>query len=91
MITLHRLGGDGHAFALNCDLILTVEATPDTVIQLVTGGRMVVRESVGEVIEKVAAWRGTIAHRGLHASQLTTALPGLPDDDSGMPPQLRPI
>ena len=42
MITLHRLGHKLEIFRLNPDLIVTVEATPDTVITLATGAKIVV-------------------------------------------------
>jgi len=37
MISLHRLGHKLEPFRLNPDLIVTVEATPDTVLTLATG------------------------------------------------------
>ena len=49
MITLHRLGHAVEPFQLNPDLIVTVEATPDTVIALTTGAKIVVAESPDEV------------------------------------------
>jgi flagellar protein FlbD len=55
MIPLTRFNGS--VFVLNADLIETVEATPDTVITLVTGKRYVVRESVDEIIEKILDFR----------------------------------
>lgn len=36
-------------FVLNCDLIQTVEETPDTVITLTTGAKYVVKESCEEI------------------------------------------
>lgn len=50
MIELTRFNGE--KFVLNADLIEIVEATPDTVIRLLTGKRMVVRETVEEVVLK---------------------------------------
>ncbi|MGA2013872.1 MAG: flagellar FlbD family protein [Solirubrobacteraceae bacterium] len=44
MITLHRLGHAVETFYLNPDLIMTVESTPDTVITLTTGTKIVVAE-----------------------------------------------
>ena len=38
-------------FVLNCDLIQTVEETPDTVITLTTGTKYVVKESKKKVLE----------------------------------------
>jgi flagellar protein FlbD len=40
-------------FILNCDLIETVEQTPDTVISLVGGKKIAVRESGRVIVEKV--------------------------------------
>jgi flagellar protein FlbD len=44
MITLHRLGHQVERFQLNPDLIVTVEANPDTTITLTTGAKIVVAE-----------------------------------------------
>jgi flagellar protein FlbD len=55
MIALTRL--DGKEIVVNADLVLTVEATPDTVITLATGEHLMVREPPGEVVERAAAWR----------------------------------
>jgi len=48
---------------LNSDLIEHVEATPDTVIALTTGQKLVVMESADEVIQKVVEFRRLIANR----------------------------
>jgi uncharacterized protein YlzI (FlbEa/FlbD family) len=61
MIELHRLG-QAEAFHLNPDLIVTVEAHPDTVIQLATGARVVVTESPDEVGDLVRDWRVSITN-----------------------------
>jgi flagellar protein FlbD len=58
MITLSRL--NGAAFAVNCDLIERIDASPDTVLTLVDGTRYVVSESMDEVIERVRAFRAEI-------------------------------
>lgn len=65
MITLHRLGHNAEPFLLNPDLILTVEATPDTVITLTTGTRFVVVESAVRVAEAVRTWRTDILRDAL--------------------------
>lgn len=65
MITLHRLGHNAEPFLLNPDLIVTVEATPDTVITLSTGTRFVVVESPVKVAEEVRAWRTDILRDAL--------------------------
>jgi flagellar protein FlbD len=43
---------NGQAFFLNANLIEMVEATPDTVIRLVNGKKVIVRESVEQVITR---------------------------------------
>lgn len=48
---------------LNSDLIEHVEATPDTVIALTTGQKLMVMESADEVIQKVIEFRRLIANR----------------------------
>jgi flagellar protein FlbD len=57
MITLHRLGHTEHPLHLNCDLIFTVESTPDTVVTLTTGVKIVVDETPDEVADAVREWR----------------------------------
>ena len=51
MIKVKRL--NGKEFVVNSDLILYVEETPDTVITLTTGQKVVVVETVDEIIDKV--------------------------------------
>jgi flagellar protein FlbD len=48
---------DGKGFVLNADHVLTAEATPDTVLVLTTGLKLMVKESVDEVVDRVAAWQ----------------------------------
>lgn len=55
MIDLTRL--NNQKLSLNADLIEYVEQAPDTVITLVTGEKLVVRESAEQVIQKVIAFR----------------------------------
>ena len=49
MIELTRFGG--RKFFLNGDLIKTVEAAPDTIITLSSGEKIMVEQSVEEVVE----------------------------------------
>ena len=72
MITLHRLGQASLPVRLNCDLILTVEANPDTVITLVTGARLVVAETPDAVVEAVRGWRAEIARQTFGTPRITT-------------------
>lgn len=59
MIKLSRLNGD--EFVLNCEMIETVEATPDTVISLINGKKYIVSETIDEIVEKVLKYKGKIA------------------------------
>lgn len=69
MITLHRLGHDGGPFLLNPDLIVSVEANPDSVITLSTGTKVLVCESPEEVTDAVRAWRVGILGAALKPGQ----------------------
>lgn len=55
MIKLTHLGGD--PFILNADLIRYVEALPDTFITLTTGDRVMVRESMDEVLRRAVLYQ----------------------------------
>ncbi len=55
MIKLTRL--DGESFVLNADLIRYVERRPDTFITLTNGERIVVAESMDEVIERAVQYQ----------------------------------
>jgi flagellar protein FlbD len=48
---------------LNSDLIEHLEVTPDTVITLTSGQKLMVTESAEEVIQKVIEFRRMIANR----------------------------
>ena len=50
MITLTRLNGQG--FVINAEKIRTVEATPDTVVCTDAGDKLMVRESLAEVMRR---------------------------------------
>ncbi len=45
---------------LNCDLIEHIETTPDTVISLTSGQKMMVLESADEIIDRVVRFRRSI-------------------------------
>jgi flagellar protein FlbD len=55
MITVTRL--DGTELVLNSDHILTIEQTPDTVLALTTGVRVMVKETAAQVVDRVVAFR----------------------------------
>lgn len=58
MIQLTRL--NNHPLTVNSDLIKFVEQAPDTVITLVNGEKIVVRESAQEVRERVVEFRRSV-------------------------------
>ena len=54
MVLLHRLNND--AVTVNAAHIVTVETTPDTLITLSTGEKMLVRDTTEDVIKKVVEY-----------------------------------
>jgi len=67
MIELTRINDS--PLMVNPDLIEFIERTPDTVISLTTGRKLMVRESVEEVVERIIASRRTINGGPLMASR----------------------
>lgn len=58
MIELTRL--NGNPMVLNSDLIKTAEASPDTMLTLINGEKLIVREELAEVMERVLAYRARL-------------------------------
>ncbi len=58
MIELTRL--NGNPMVLNSDLIKTAEASPDTMLTLINGEKLIVRENCAEVMERVLAYRARL-------------------------------
>ena len=54
MIGLTKL--NNQTFVVNADLIKFVETTPDTLVTLTTGERLLVKESTDEVIRRVVQY-----------------------------------
>jgi flagellar protein FlbD len=82
MIVVTRLHGS--SMAVNCDLIERVESTPQTVLTLVDGSRFVVRESVGEIVDKVRAFRASVVRLATRLERDPAPEPALrlvPDPD----------
>ena len=55
MIKVTRL--NGNELVVNADLIEFVESLPDTIISLVTGKKIMIKESSDDVIDKVAEFK----------------------------------
>lgn len=62
MIELTRL--NKKTLFVNSDLIEIVEETPDTVITLTNGRKLVVTDTASEIIDKVVAFRYRCFHKG---------------------------
>jgi flagellar protein FlbD len=58
MIELTRL--NGNPMMLNSDLIKTAESSPDTMLTLINGEKLIVREDCAEVVERVLAYRARL-------------------------------
>jgi flagellar protein FlbD len=73
MISVTRL--DGSPMLLNCDQIAWVERMPDTVISLMNGEKLIVRETPDALVERIQDFRRAVlsAPRRLAAR----ATPGL--------------
>ena len=61
MIHLTRL--NDRPFVLNADLIKLIENAPDTVITLLTGEKLVVKETIAEILARVGAFHRASARR----------------------------
>jgi len=55
MIKVTRLNGS--ELVINADLIEFVEAIPDTIISLVTGKKIMIKETTDDVIDRVAEFK----------------------------------
>ena len=58
MIELTRL--NGKTMVVNSDLIKTAEASPDTMLTLINGEKLIVREEIEEVVERILAYRARL-------------------------------
>jgi flagellar protein FlbD len=65
MIVLHRLAHAAEPFHLNPDLIVTVEACPDTVVTLATGVRILVHEDPQTIVRAILRWRADVRRAAL--------------------------
>jgi flagellar protein FlbD len=77
MIRLTRLNRE--TFYLNPDLIQEVETTPDTVVGLTTGTRIVVLQTPEELIEQVIEYKRRISKFAIGPNVCEAAAPADPD------------
>ncbi len=60
MIKLTKFNSEANnkgEFILNAEIIETIEQTPDTVITLVNGKKLIVEEKMDEVVRRVMTYR----------------------------------
>ena len=67
MIRLSRLNKE--SFIVNCDLIEFVEETPNTVISMASGRKVVVNESCEEVVRLVIEYKRRIFYKGFRSEE----------------------
>jgi uncharacterized protein YlzI (FlbEa/FlbD family) len=58
MIEVTRL--NGNPMLVNSDLIKIAEASPDTMLTLIHGEKLIVRESCQEILDKILAYRALL-------------------------------
>ena len=64
MIPLRRL--NNQPIIVNCDLIESIESTPDTVVTLTSGNKLIVRDSLEDIRRRVIEFK-----REIHGSAKT--------------------
>ncbi len=87
MIELTRL--NGRPMVVNSDLIKTAEASPDTMLTLINGEKLIVREEIAEVVERILVYRArllaVVAQRLHHFGDLERAAALASLDAAGSP------
>ena len=93
VIVVTRLNGG--MFGVNPDLIQRVDSAPDTILTLIDGTKLIVEESMDEVIARVNEHRArvlarsrelqSLASESLHGVPGTTTADDDPDDDPDDP------
>jgi len=58
MITVTKI--NDRDIVVNCDLIEMIESTPDTTLTTTTGRKIIVLNTVEDVLNKVVAYKGRI-------------------------------
>ena len=64
MIKITKFNTNDKELVLNAELIETIEETPDTVITLLNGKKLIVDESMDDIVRKVMDFRRALG-RGL--------------------------
>lgn len=58
MITVTKI--NDRDIIVNCDLIELIETTPDTTLTMTTGKKIIVLDTVDEILNKVVSYKGRI-------------------------------
>ena len=58
MITVTRM--NDRDVVINCDIIEMIEESPDTTITTTTGRKVIVRDTVDEIVQKVITYKKSI-------------------------------
>lgn len=87
MVILTRL--NGQMVAINPDLIAWIEVTPDTTVSLVGGDKLLVKESLDTVIDRIVAYRRATAGGSMPRSALVQGLRAGVSTRPSRPPHLR--
>lgn len=66
MINVHRINNE--SIMVNCDLIEWVEETPNTIISMVSGRKLVVAESCSEIRDLVIEYKRKILYLNQNTS-----------------------
>lgn len=82
MIHLTRL--NNHPLAVNSDLIKFVEQAPDTVLTLLNGEKVIVRESTSEVLNRIVEFRRSILRGLLNVNETAIVRTPAPGETAGM-------
>ncbi|MCL2355854.1 MAG: flagellar FlbD family protein [Defluviitaleaceae bacterium] len=59
MITVTKI--NDRDIVVNCDLIEMIESTPDTTLTTTTGRKIIVLDTVDEIIQKAVEYKGRIS------------------------------
>jgi flagellar protein FlbD len=66
LITLHRLNNS--EIVINCNLIESIEATPDSVITLQNDKKIIVKEKVDEIVNSIIDYQRKVFKNAIHIS-----------------------
>jgi flagellar protein FlbD len=84
MISVKQINGE--PIIVNAAMIEFIESTPDTLLCLASGRKMMIRDSIDEVLEKITTYFKRIGHPVVvvpHSGQLLEIVDGHPVTEKG--------